>query len=352
MLVNEFDFNLPKNLIASRPIKRRDHSKLLVLHRDGKIEHRLFFEIIEYLNDGDLLILNDTKVFPAKIYGRKPSGGHLDILLIRDVHKDNTWEVMYSGKYEGEILLFDNKRGFLWIEYNRDFGERKRFLKFFDVQPAEIKDLIWNYGLMPLPKYIRRQPDREDMSTYQTVYAKKVGSIAAPTAGLHFTGSLLRNIDKKGILIRTITLHVGVGTFKPVKTRTIQEHTMDAEFFEIERSLIEEINNAKNRGNKIVAVGTTSTRTIEGYLSGDYTELQEVSKNKRAKICGYTKIFIYPNYKFKGVDSLITNFHLPRSTPLLLVCSLAGKEKIFKAYEEAIADNYRFFSYGDAMLIL
>lgn len=352
MLLNDFVFDLPKNLIASRPIKQRDHSKLLVLHRDGKIDHRLFYEIIEYLNAGDLLILNNTKVFPAKIFCRKPSGGHLDILLVKDINKDNTWEVMYRGKYEGEILLFDNKRGILWMEYNREASEKKKFLKFLDVESSEINDLIWNYGLMPLPKYIGRPPDKEDLSTYQTVYAKEVGSIAAPTAGLHFTESLLRNIENKGILIRSVTLHVGVGTFKPVKTQKIEEHKMDAEFFEIETSLLEEINNTKNRGNKIIAVGTTSTRAIEGYLSGDYTELQRISKNKESKICGYTNIFIYPGYKFRGIDSLITNFHLPRSTPLLLVCSLAGKEKIFKAYEEAIARNYRFFSYGDAMLIL
>ncbi|MCX7913877.1 MAG: tRNA preQ1(34) S-adenosylmethionine ribosyltransferase-isomerase QueA [Thermodesulfovibrionales bacterium] len=352
MLIDDFNFNLPKNLIASRPIKDRDHSKLLVLHRDGKIEHRFFFNIIEYLNSGDLLIINDTKVFPARISGKKPSGGCLDILLIKNAHRDNIWEVLYRGKYEGEIHLFDDRKGFVWIENSEDTCKKKKFLKFIDIHAEEINQLIWQYGNMPLPKYVGRAPDREDIYSYQTVYAKKVGSIAAPTAGLHFTESLLKNIEQKGVLIRTVTLHIGVGTFKPIRVKTIQEHEMDAEFFEIETSLIEEIKKVKDGGKRVVAVGTTSTRAIEGYLSGNYVKFDNLSKDLSGKVCGYTNIFIYPGYKFIGVEGLITNFHLPRSTPLLLVCALAGKDRIFKAYEEAISLNYRFFSYGDAMLIL
>lgn len=354
MLINDFDFDLPKNLIASRPIKQRDHSRLLVLHPDGKIEHRHFFNIAEYLNKGDLLIMNDTRVFPAKLLAQKPSGGKIDILLVRELGKENIWEVMYRGKYEGEISIADDTKAEIWIEKKEGLHNIKKFLKFSDHKSANIYDLIWSYGYMPLPKYIGRLPDKEDNLTYQTVYAKKTGSIAAPTAGLHFTESLIEDIKKKGILIRTITLHVGVGTFKPIKTDSVVNHEMEAEFFEIKHSVIEDIEQTKKNKDRVIAVGTTSTRTIEGFMSRNYKKLEKSSETElpNPPICGYTDIFIYPGYTFKGIDCLITNFHLSRSTPLMLVSSLSNREKILKAYREAIAMNYRFFSYGDAMLIL
>ncbi|MCX8030053.1 MAG: tRNA preQ1(34) S-adenosylmethionine ribosyltransferase-isomerase QueA [Thermodesulfovibrionales bacterium] len=350
MLSKEFDFFLPKQLVASRPLKNRDHSRLLILHRDGSIEHRFFYHILNYLKKGDLIIINDTKVFPARLLAKKPSGGILDVLLKKEIEKD-TWEVLYRGNYEGYIYLNDVYKLRVWTEKINGTKEVKKYLKFSDIKNSDIYSFIWTYGLMPLPKYIGRLPDEKDKDTYQTVYAKKVGSIAAPTAGLHFTESLIEEIKKIGVNLRTLTLHVGTGTFRLIKSDLISNHQMEAEFFEIELSLIQEIEQTKKRGNKIIAVGTTSTRALEGYMSGCYRELAKKQKGKE-KIYGYTDIFIYPGYQFKAINSLITNFHLPRSTPLLLVAALSTKEKIFKAYEEAISKGYRFFSYGDAMLIL
>lgn len=353
MLINDFDYDLPRNLIASRPLKQRDHSRLLILHPDGKIEHRYFFHIAEYLNKGDLLIINDTKVFPARIIALKPSGGKIDVLLVKEL-KENIWEVMYRGKYEGEITIGNDINAEIWIEKEENWQDRKKILKFSDIKSSSINELIWTYGSMPLPKYIGRLPDKEDNLTYQTVYAKKTGSIAAPTAGLHFTESLIEDIKNRGVIIRTVTLHVGVGTFKPITTNYVANHKMEAEFFEIKHSVIEDINQAKQDRNRVIAVGTTSTRTIEGFMSGRYKEVIKPSETDgtNPSICGCTDIFISPGYTFKVVDCLITNFHLPRSTPLMLVSSLSNREKILKAYMEAINMNYRFFSYGDAMLIL
>ncbi len=353
MLISDFDFDLPKNLIASRPIKQRDHSRLLVLHPDGKIEHRLFFNILDYFNKGDLLIMNDTKVFPARILAQKPTGGQIDILLVREL-KENTWEVMYRSKYEGEVVITENIKGKIWMERDEVSNIIKRFIKFLNIKSTNIYELIWTYGYMPLPKYIGRLPDEEDKITYQTVYAKKTGSIAAPTAGLHFTESLIKEIKNIGVAVRTLTLHVGVGTFKSIKSESVARHKMEAEFFEITPSLLKEIELAKEKGNRIITVGTTSTRALEGFMSGQYNKVTKSNarKNDNESICGYTDIFIYPGYTFKAVDYLITNFHLPKSTPLMLVSTIASRELILKAYREAIDRGYRFFSYGDAMLIL
>ncbi len=355
MLINEFDFDLPKNLIASRPVTQRDHSRLLVLHPDGKIEHRQFYNIAEYLNKGDMLLMNDTKVFPAKLIAKKPSGGKLDILLVKDSGKDNIWEVMYRGNYEGKITFGNDIWAEVWVQADSGLLTKKnKFFKFLNINPTNIHEILYNYGYMPLPKYIGRNPDKEDIQRYQTVYAKKTGSIAAPTAGLHFTDRLLEELQKKDVLVRTLTLHVGIGTFKPVKAESVDKHEMEAEFFEIEPSLIEEIKIVKERHNRVIAVGTTSTRAIEGFMSGHYKRLTKSTSgnNYDEPVRGYTNIFIHPGYAFKAVGCLITNFHLPRSTPLLLVSALSDRQKILKAYREAIAMNYRFFSYGDAMLIL
>lgn len=352
MLTNDFDFHLPKNLIASRPAARRDHSRLLVLFPDGKIEHRHFFNIPEYLDKGDLLLINDTKVFPALIVAMKPSGGMLDILLIKEASNANTWEVMFKGNYEGIVTIGSDIKAEVRTEIGKKtHNGKKKYLQFLKPAPVDIYDMLWKYGKMPLPKYIRRQPDGEDFLRYQTVYAKKTGSIAAPTAGLHFTPELLDEIRQKGVVVRTLTLHVGTGTFRPIKTQSIDNHRMEAEFFEIDPLLIEEVKNTRANNKRVFAVGTTSTRAVEGFMSGQY-KISSCAGNNNQSICGYTDIFIKPGYIFKGVNCLITNFHLPRSTPLLLVSAISDRQKILKAYNEAIKLNYRFFSYGDAMLIL
>lgn len=315
------------------------------MHKNsGKIEHRIFFEIVEYLQSGDMLIINNTKVIPARLVSRKPTGGKLEILLVKEKNTEanNTvWEIMTKGSYEGKIFI-DNVE--LLIRKTSNGKE----IVFPNMDSELVKRFIHNKGFMPLPPYIKREPDYEDRDDYQTVYAKQSGSITAPTAGLHFTEELLEKITKKGVLLREITLHVGVGTFKMIKAFDLEKHKMDSEYVEIDRSFIDEIDNLKKLGNKVFAVGTTSTRAIEGYASGIFKDMG--SDNE--KIRGMTDIFIYPGYKFKIIDALITNFHLPKSTPLALVYAFCDSEKVKIAYEEAIKRKYRFFSYGDAMLII
>ena len=373
MRTADFDFDLPKELIAVRPSEIRDLSRLLVLHRDGRIEHRTFADIAEYLGKGDMLLLNDTKVFPARIIGTKPSGGKIDMLLVRELDGSGTWEVLCRGGFSGTLTVLDGIRA----ELGTQGGARS--LRFPDIDRRTLDDMLWRHGRMPLPPYIKRDPDDEDKRRYQTVYAERQGSIAAPTAGLHFTDELLGKIREQGVIVRTVTLHVGTGTFKPVKAGSPSGHRMDPEYFEIGQSLMGEIADVKRKGNRLVAVGTTATRTIEGFMSGSYKErdasgverhalkdknndsldarratpdASRLLEDARRPFCGYTDVFIYPGYEFKAVDSLITNFHLPRSTPLMLVAALSGLSNISRAYKDAIALNYRFFSYGDAMLIL
>ncbi|MGQ9570537.1 MAG: tRNA preQ1(34) S-adenosylmethionine ribosyltransferase-isomerase QueA [Thermodesulfovibrionales bacterium] len=340
MRVTDFDFYLPDELIAKRPLIKRDNSRLLVLHRDGLIEHRKFFELPEYLSPGDMLLINNTKVFPARLKGYMRTGGTLDILLVRE-KGDNVWEILSKGRFTGIIKISEE------LEAEIYDGITAKFMC-----SGNLMDKVWKYGSMPLPPYIKRFPDEADKETYQTVYAKKEGSIAAPTAGLHFTVELLSELSSKGILVKELTLHVGVGTFKPVRTVDFEQHIMEAEFFEIEKSLIAEIEKVKNSGKRVFSLGTTTTRAIEGYMSGMYNTNNENKKQNSEILHGFTDIFIYPGYKFKAINSLITNFHLPKSTPLMLVTALCGWEKLKKSYEEAIALKYRFFSYGDAMLIL
>lgn len=338
MKVADFDFFLPKSLIAQKPLKERDSSRLLVLHRDGMIEHRRFSDLPLYLESGDMLLINNTKVFPARLTGFKQTGGRLEILLIRENKKD-VWEVLSKERFTGRLKITEELDAELYD------GKTAHF-KYF----GDFMSIIWEYGSMPLPPYIRRRPDESDKETYQTVYAKEQGSIAAPTAGIHFTDRLLKELTLKGITIRELTLHVGIGTFRPIKTENVEKHSMDPEYFAVERELISAIERTKSSGKKIISVGTTTTRAIEGYFSSQWTMVKEKGLNGSVK--GYTDIFIYPGYKFKAVNSLITNFHLPKSTPLMLTSAICGWEKLIKAYKEAIARGYRFFSYGDAMLIL
>lgn len=345
MKITELDYPLPEDLIAQKPLSQRDKARLLVLHKNtGKIEHRLFFEIVEYFQEGDMLIINNTKVIPARLIGKKASGGKIEILLIKQKEASSqgvVWEVMTKGRYEGEIFIDEIK-----AELRNNCDGRQIIFK--NMTPQDVKALINEKGFMPLPPYIKRKPDESDRQHYQTVYAKMNGSIAAPTAGLHFTEELLERIASRGVKLREITLHVGVGTFKPIKVENLEEHKMESEYFEIDRSLIKEIYGVKKDGKKVFSVGTTTTRALEGYASGNYKDMG----SDDSKIRGSTDIFIYPGYDFKIVDALVTNFHLPKSTPLALVYAFCDSEKVRRAYREAIEKGYRFFSYGDAMLII
>jgi len=340
MKVKEFSYNLPEELIAQHPCDKRDESRLMVLNKiSKKIEHKTFKDILEYLNDGDCLVINNTKVIPARLYGKKEkTDAKVEFLLLKKLDKD-IWEVMVrpGNKLKvGTKVSFGD--GILKSEIidNLDGGNRKVKFEYNGI----FNEILDEIGLMPLPPYIKEKLEKKER--YQTVYAKYDGSSAAPTAGLHFTEELIKKIEQNGIKIANVTLHVGIGTFRPVKVENIEEHNIHSEHFYIKKEDVEKINNAKKSGKKIVAVGTTSCRVLET-VADEKGFLHEVE--------GDTNIFIYPGYKFKCVDSLITNFHLPESTLIMLVASLAGKEFILDAYNEAIKQKYRFFSFGDAMLI-
>ncbi len=335
MRTADYDFPLPEEAIAYRPVNRRDSSRLMVLHRDSGIEHRKFHDLPSFLHSGDLLLINNSKVFPARLTGRKPDGESFDILLVSEI-SEGLWNVMTRGRYTGSVTLAGGTTALI------SGGKTASFHKKIDV-----RRLLWESGAMPLPPYIKRPADETDRERYQTVYARVEGSIAAPTAGLHFTRDLLDTIASKGVLVRSVTLHVGIGTFRPVKVPDIKDHRMDEEFFEMDSSLISEIEHTKKSGNRVIAVGTTTTRTIEGYLSNTCTVF-----SSNGSLRGSTDIFIYEGYSFRAVDALITNFHLPGSTPLMLASALAGREKLLNAYHAALSEGYRFFSYGDAMLVL
>jgi|WetSurMetagenome_2_1015567.scaffolds.fasta_scaffold00600_10 S-adenosylmethionine:tRNA ribosyltransferase-isomerase len=349
MKAADFDFELPAELIALRPAPKRDGSRLLVLGRDGGIEHKAFSDIAGYMEKGDMLVLNDTKVLPVRLLGAKPSGGRVDIILVRE-DREGAWEILCKGNYEGRVHL----RGGVTAELfsaspGPDGTAGGRYLRFIGSVPANIREILELCGSMPLPPYIKRLPDDEDRQRYQTVYADRPGSIAAPTAGLHFTKELLDLIESQGVLIRHVTLHVGPGTFKPVTAEYISDHRMLPEYFEMEAGLPSEIREVKASGRKVITVGTTATRALEGLLGGKYCPGEG---NGNGRISGYTDIFISPGHNFAAPDALLTNFHLPHSTPLMLAAAFAGLDKLMEAYREAVAGGYRFFSYGDAMLIL
>lgn len=336
----DFSFDLPQELIAQDPLKDRAGSRLLVLDKEtGAVSHHVFREIKEYLHPGDCLVLNDTKVIPARLIGSKiGTDAKIEILLLKR-KEDNIWETLVKpGKKAKPGARISFGDGLLVGEVVDVVEEGNRLVRFtYDGIFEEILDRL---GQMPLPPYITHQ--LEDKNRYQTVYAKHSGSAAAPTAGLHFTPELLEEIKAKGVEIASVTLHVGLGTFRPVKVDNILEHHMHSEFYQIEESEAEKINRAKAAGGRIICVGTTSCRTIESAADGD-GYLRAGS--------GWTDIFIYPGYRFKILDCLLTNFHLPESTLLMLVSALAGRERVLAAYEEAVRERYRFFSFGDAMLI-
>jgi S-adenosylmethionine:tRNA ribosyltransferase-isomerase len=340
MKLEEFNYYLPERLIAQTPIEKRDESRLLVLHRDtGALEHKHFYDLLDYLNPGDVLVLNDTKVIPARLYAHKETGAAIELVLINQVDMNHWKALVKPGRkaLPGTKLLFESDR--LTAEVEAIVEEGMRLIKFnFEGNFFEILDEIGN---MPLPPYIKEK--LKDKDRYQPVYARENGSAAAPTAGLHFTPELLKKIEDKGVIIAKVLLHVGLGTFRPVKVENIEEHQMHAEYYQINEETANIINNARKNGGRVIAVGTTSTRTLE-------TVADEEGWLKAES--GWTRKFIYPGYKYKIVDALVTNFHLPQSTLLMLISAFANKDQIFKAYEEAIDKEYRFFSFGDAMLIL
>ena len=340
MKVSDFDYDLPERLIAQHPSEKRDESRLMVLNREKQtIEDKVFKDVIDYLNPGDCLVRNNTKVIPARLYGKKETGANVEFLLLKRIH-DDTWEVIVRpGRklLKGAKVIFGDGILEATIDDVLENGNRQVTFKYDGI----FNEILDQIGLMPLPPYIKEK--LEDKNRYQTVYAKYDGSAAAPTAGLHFTEELLEKIRQKGVEIANVTLHVGIGTFRPVKVENVEEHDMHSEHYYIKKEDADKINNAKKNGKRIISVGTTSCRVLES-IADENGFVKETE--------GDTSIFIYPGYKFKCIDSLITNFHLPESTLVMLVSALAGKDFILKAYKEAVEKEYRFFSFGDAMIIL
>jgi S-adenosylmethionine:tRNA ribosyltransferase-isomerase len=342
MKVEDFDFYLPEELIAQTPLKDRTESKLMVVDSSQrKWEHKKFFNIIDYLQPGDCLVLNDTRVLPARLFGTKEeTGANIEVLLLHEI-EGNRWKTLVKPAKRvklGTTIHFGDGRLMGKCLATGEQGEREIEFQYEGI----FYEVLDSLGEMPLPPYIKEK--LEDKDRYQTVYAKHQGSVAAPTAGLHFTEELLKKIEDKGVHLAYVTLHVGLGTFRPVSVETIEEHKMHGEYYQLTEGTARLLNHVKKQGGRIVAVGTTSSRTLETVASkydGEFTQSS-----------GWTSIFIYPGYQFKGIDGLITNFHLPKSTLLMLVSALAGKELMLDVYQDAVKEQYRFFSFGDAMLIL
>ena len=341
MKVSDFDFYLPEELIAQCPLKERDSSRFMVVDRKtGEIEHKVFHDVIDYLEKGDTLVLNNTRVMPARLIGEKEeTGGKIEFLLLKRIEGDK-WECLAKpGKKAKVGAMFTFGEGKLKAVVREIGLEGNRVIEF--IYNGIFEEILDELGQMPLPPYIHEKLD--DRERYQTVYSKEKGSAAAPTAGLHFTEDLLEKIREKGVNIAFVTLHVGLGTFRPVKEENVLDHHMHSEFYIISEEVADKLNKAKANGQRIIAVGTTSTRTLEANMK-KYGKFKATSEN--------TDIFIYPGYKFEAIDCLITNFHLPKSTLLMLISAFASKELIFKAYKEAVKEKYRFFSFGDSMMIL
>ncbi|MCD8117387.1 MAG: tRNA preQ1(34) S-adenosylmethionine ribosyltransferase-isomerase QueA [Oscillospiraceae bacterium] len=339
MKTSDFMYDLPEELIAQTPLERRDGSRLLVLDKDtGAVEHRHFYDLPEYLRPGDCLVMNDSRVIPARLFGTRPTGGAVEVLLLRDLG-ENRWECLTRPGRKmrpGTSVTFGD--GELTGVVESVAGDGNRVLRFaYEGIFLEILDRL---GRMPLPPYIKAQLD--DPERYQTVYSREPGSAAAPTAGLHFTNELLEKIRAMGVQECFVTLHVGLGTFRPVKAENVEEHEMHSEFCTVSPETAEIINRTRRQGGRIIAVGTTSCRTLESFAAPDGS----IEPGSR-----WTDIFIYPGYRFKCIDALVTNFHLPGSTLVMLVSALAGRENILAAYQEAVERKYRFFSFGDAMFI-
>lgn len=340
MRKEDFYFDLPEELIAQDPLKDRSSSRLLVLDKEtGRVEHHVFREIIDYLQEGDCLVINDTKVIPARLIGSKiGTDAKIEVLLLKRKEND-VWETLVKPGKKAKVGTRISFGDGLLVGEVVDIVEEGNRLIHFEYEGI-FEEILDQLGQMPLPPYITHQ--LEDKNRYQTIYAKHSGSAAAPTAGLHFTPELLKEIEEKGVQIARVTLHVGLGTFRPVKVDNILEHHMHSEFYQIDEEAAEKINRAKESGHRVICVGTTSCRTIESAAD---------KNGKLHATNGWTEIFIYPGYEFKVLDCLITNFHLPESTLVMLVSALAGREQVLSAYEEAVKEKYRFFSFGDAMFI-
>ncbi|XZF13996.1 tRNA preQ1(34) S-adenosylmethionine ribosyltransferase-isomerase QueA [Chitinophagaceae bacterium MMS25-I14] len=349
MKLSQFKFELPLNLIAQHPAKTREESRLMVVHRDtGKIEHKVFKDILTYFDDKDVMVVNNTKVFPARLYGRKEkTGAKIEVFLLRELNKPNRlWDVIVDPARKirvGNKLYFgDNDE--LVAEVIDNTTSRGRTIRFlFDGDEQAFKDVLETLGETPLPKYIKRKPEEEDKERYQTVYAKYEGAVAAPTAGLHFSRELIKRLEIVGVKFAEVTLHTGLGTFRPIEVEDLSKHKMDAEYFHVDDYAAKIVNKAKTEQRRICSIGTTTMRALESSVTA-----QGLLKEEE----GWTNLFIHPPYDFSIANSLVTNFHLPKTSLLIMTCAFAGYDLTMEAYNTAIKEKYRFFSYGDAMLIL
>jgi len=349
MKLSQFTFDLPLNLIAQNPTKKRDDSRLMVVHRKtGQIENRHFRDIMEYFDDKDVFVVNNTKVFPARMYGRKEkTGAKIEVFLLRELNKQNRlWDVIVDPARKirvGNKLYFGDTEDLVAevIDNTTSRGRTIRFL--FDGSEEEFRTVLHNMGETPLPKYIKRKPDDEDRERYQTVFAKHEGAVAAPTAGMHFSEELIKRLEIKGIRFAEITLHTGLGTFRPIEVEDLSKHKMDAEYYKIDDFACKIVNKAKEDKRRICSIGTTTMRGLETSFTA-----QKLLKPSE----GWTNIFIHPPYNFNIADALVTNFHLPKTSLLIMTCAFAGYDLAMEAYKKAIKDKYRFFSYGDAMLVI
>lgn len=350
--LSSFNYELPTELIAQYPASERDQSRLMVIHRDsGKIEHKVFKDILGYFNEGDVMIFNNTKVFPARLYGQKEkTGAKIEVFLLRELNHDaRLWDVLVDPARKirvGNKLYFEDEKGndVLVAEVVDNTTSRGRTIRFlYDGPEEDFQRDLAQLGNTPLPKYIEREPEELDRERYQTIYAKEVGAVAAPTAGLHFSRELLKRLELKGINFAELTLHIGLGTFRTIDVEDLSKHKMEAEYFRIASEAAETVNASKSTGKQVCAIGTTVMRAIETAVSAE-----EMLK----PVEGWTNKFIYPPYDFHIANSMVTNFHLPKSSLLIMVCAFGGTELIMDAYNEAVKEKYRFFSYGDAMLIL
>ncbi|MBU8850603.1 S-adenosylmethionine:tRNA ribosyltransferase-isomerase [Priestia megaterium] len=342
MKVDLFDFHLPEELIAQTPLEQRDASRLMVLNKEtGSVKHHMFHDLLDYVQAGDCLVLNDTRVLPARLFGTKEdTGANIEVLLLKQTQGD-TWETLVKPAKrvkEGTVISFGDGRLTAVCKETSDQGGRLLEFNYEGI----FYEVLEQLGEMPLPPYIKERLD--DQERYQTVFAREQGSAAAPTAGLHFTEEMLEQLKEKGVHIAFLTLHVGLGTFRPVSVDDLEEHDMHSEFYQVSEGTAALLNSVREKGGRIISVGTTSTRTLE--------TIATEHNGKFVASSGWTNIFIFPGYEFKAIDGMITNFHLPKSTLIMLVSALAGRENVISAYEQAVAEKYRFFSFGDAMLIL
>lgn len=349
MKLSQFKFDLPLQLVSQDPIKNRDESRLMVVHRDtGKIEHRKFKDILEYFDEGDVMVVNNTKVFPARLYGKKEkTGAKIEVFLLRELNKQNRlWDVIVDPARKIRVgnKLYFGENDELVAEVIDNTTSRGRTIRFLhDGTEEDFRAILESLGETPLPKYIKRKPTEEDKERYQTVYAKYEGAVAAPTAGLHYSRELIKRLEIKGVNFAEITLHTGLGTFRPIEVEDLSKHKMDAEYFRVDEDACEIVNTGIAEKRKICAVGTTSLRSIESTVT---------AKGLLKPDEGWTNLFIHPPYDFSIVNALVTNFHLPKTSLLIMVCAFAGYDLAMKAYDEAIKEKYGFFTYGDAMLVI